>query len=92
MTLTAADPKAGLEYEIEFAGFPPFHGSLEFRPAGKSTEVVWKSWGQSGGPWHIKVMMNYGNLFGVTESAMQKEYDLSLERLKFRAESGVAKK
>jgi Polyketide cyclase / dehydrase and lipid transport len=87
MLITKASATEGIEYELNFVGFPKMIGKIEFTAKDGATEVKWTSSGNVGDTYMFKLM----NTYGLMASAMIEEYENSLATLKERAESRAAK-
>ena len=88
MAITKASETEGIEYLLEFKGFPPMTGAIKFEAKDGATIVAWESSGSVGDNYLFKMM----NTFGLMESGMLEEYDKSLAKLKSRAEQRAADK
>jgi hypothetical protein len=83
---TESDPPVRIAYEMVFAQFRDTRGEFLLVDRGEMTEVTWKSRGRlPSGPF-------YGYLRGLYRSGMERQFQLSLQRLKTECEALVAKK
>lgn len=80
MTITQADPKTGVHYELTFEGMKPATGVVSFAADPAGTKVTWTNTGDVGmflpGRWMI----------GSMEKSMVPDFDKNLENLKTLAE------
>lgn len=85
MTITAADPKTGIEFEMQLEDFSPMSGAIKFAKKGDATEVSWNASGKLDN-YVFKAMVFY---MGTDQMvAEQKE---CLDALKVRAEKRAGK-
>jgi uncharacterized protein YndB with AHSA1/START domain len=83
MEITKASETEGIEYELNFKGFPPMKGMIKLTAKDGKTDVEWSTKGNVGDEYMLKLLTTYG----LMESAMVEEYNTSLAKLKERAES-----
>jgi hypothetical protein len=82
MTLTKADPKDGMAYELYFPEFKSTSsGVMAFTPEGAATKVTWTNEGDVGG----NPLMHYMALS--MDHLVGKDFEAGLQNLKARAES-----
>lgn len=86
LIITKGSVTEGVDYDLNFVGFPPMKGTISFVEKDGKTEVKWTSSGNVGDTYMFKVM----NTYGLMASAMKDEYDDSLAELKKRAEGPAA--
>ncbi len=76
LTLTQADPGAGVEYDLQFRGVDqPTHGSIALAPDPGGTRVIWKDGGELG--WN-PIQRLFTPVF---EAKLSHDFDDGLERL-----------
>ncbi len=84
--LTESEPTERIAYEMVVAQFRDTRGEFLFADRDGMTEVTWKSRGRlPGGPF-------YGYLGGMFRAEMERQFQMSLQRLKTDCEATIAKK
>ena len=82
--LTESEPPKRITYEMVIAQFRDVQGEFTLDDRDGSTNVTWKCHGKLPGAWF------YGFLGGVYRVEMERQFQMSLQRLKIDCESVVA--
>jgi len=82
LEITGGGPATGIEFTLQFEGFAPMQGGIEFgRIPNGNTQVGWSVTGEFSGP--IELWANYFMDFGSTITA---DFETGLQNLKARLE------
>lgn len=86
LTITAADPRSGIAYDLQFEDYPMARGGLRFEEDAGGTKVTWTGDGQGGGG-ALGFVSGWMASLGLIQKMIAKDFETGLAGLKARVEA-----